>query len=90
MRDFRMLIDGRLVEGEGTFDVLNPATEQVLAAAPYASSTQLDTAVAAANAAFPAWAATPVAARKAAILAMAERIDEHRDELARLLTQEQG
>ena len=33
VRDFKMLIDGRLVDGAGTFDVLNPATEQVLAAA---------------------------------------------------------
>ena len=90
VRDFKMLIDGRLVDGAGTFDVLNPATEQVLAAAPYASSAELDAAVAAANAAFPAWAATPVETRKAAIGAMADRLDEHREELARLLTQEQG
>lgn len=90
MRTFKMLIGGRLVDGAGTFEVINPATEQVLATAPYASSVELDAAVSAANAAFPKWAATPVEIRQSAIGAMADRIDEHREELARLLTQEQG
>jgi acyl-CoA reductase-like NAD-dependent aldehyde dehydrogenase len=90
MQDFGMLIGGRLTKGAGTFDVINPATENVLAAAPFASPAQLDEAVAAANAAFPAWAATPIEERRAALSRMADRLDEYRDELAHLLTQEQG
>lgn len=90
MRTFKMLIDGRLVDGAGTFEVINPATEQVLATAPYASSVELDAAVSAANAAFPGWSSTPIATRRAALLGMADRLDEHREELARLHTQENG
>jgi hypothetical protein len=50
--DFRLLIDGKLVEGADTLDVINPATARVLAAAPRADRAQLEEAVAAAKAAF--------------------------------------
>ena len=63
MTDFRLLINGRLVQGAGTLDVLNPATGKVLAAAPRADRAQLDQAVAAAKAAFPGWSATPLRLR---------------------------
>jgi delta 1-pyrroline-5-carboxylate dehydrogenase len=61
--DFRLLIGGKLVAGAGSFDVINPATEQVLASCPRADLAQLNQAVAAAKGAFPAWAATPLAER---------------------------
>src|SRR5262249_59081211 len=61
--DFRLLIDGKLVEGASTLDVINPATRQVLTTAPRADRGQLKQAVAAAKAAFPAWAATPLRGR---------------------------
>ena len=60
MSDFNLLIDGKMVPGDLTMPVLNPATEEVLAQCPRASKNQLDEAVAAAKAAFPAWAATPI------------------------------
>jgi len=47
------LINGKLVEGAGTLDVINPATGRVLTAAPRADRAQLDQAVAAAKTAFP-------------------------------------
>ena len=53
--DFRLLIDGKLVEGTGTLDVINPATGRVLTTGPRADRAQLDEAVAAAKSAFPAW-----------------------------------
>jgi acyl-CoA reductase-like NAD-dependent aldehyde dehydrogenase len=53
MSDFRLLINGRLVKGAGTLDVVNPATGRLLTAAPRADRAQLDQAVAAAKAAFP-------------------------------------
>jgi acyl-CoA reductase-like NAD-dependent aldehyde dehydrogenase len=51
---------------------------------------QLNQAVAAAKAAFPAWAATPIAERRKAIAQIADVIEQNSAELARLLTQEQG
>jgi hypothetical protein len=47
MHDFRLLIDGRLVKGTSTLDVINPATGRTLTAAPRADLAQLDQAVAA-------------------------------------------
>jgi Aldehyde dehydrogenase family len=54
MNEFRLLINGRLVEGAGALDVINPATGRVLTTAPRADRAQLEEAVAAAKAAFPA------------------------------------
>jgi len=90
MSEFRLLINGRLVPGDRSSPVLNPATEQAVAQCPRASEAQLNEAVAAAKAAFPAWAALAIDARRTVLMKMADRIDQHRDELARLLTQEQG
>ena len=90
MSAFKLLIGGKLVDGASTMPVLNPASEEVLAQCPRASKAQLDQAVAAAKAAFPGWSATPIGERKKALLAMAEAIEKNANELARLLTQEQG
>ncbi len=90
MEDFKLLINGRLEAGDATMEVINPATEQTFATAPRASKAQLDAAVAAAKAAFPGWAATPIAERKTALNAIADVIQGHAEELARILTQEQG
>ena len=51
---------------------------------------ELDAAVEAARAAFPGWRALPIAERQAMVLALGKAIAEHKDELHRLLTQEQG
>ena len=64
--DFTMTIGGKAVAGASSFAVLNPATEQPFAQAPDCSPEQLDQAVAAARAAFPAWAATPSSPARAA------------------------
>lgn len=90
MEDLKLLIGGQLEAGDSTMDVINPATEAVLAKAPRASKAQLDKAVAAAKAAFPAWSATPIEERKKALLAIADAIQNNAAELARILTQEQG
>lgn len=90
MSGYHLLINGRLEAGDREMDVLNPATEAVLASCPRGSRTQLDAAVAAAKAAFPAWSGTPLAVRRAALGAIADRIEAHADELARLLTGESG
>src|ERR1700676_4529470 len=90
MSDFSLLIDGKMVPGDLTMPVLNPATEEVLAQCPRASKTQLDSAVAAAKAAFPGWAATPIEERRKLVIKMADVIEANAAELARLLTSEQG
>lgn len=90
MSDYKLLIGGKLVPGDMTMDVINPATEEVLAACPRASEAQVNAAVAAAKAAFPGWAATPIAERKAALNKIADALEARTEEFARLLTQEQG
>ncbi|MGV3482157.1 MAG: aldehyde dehydrogenase family protein [Sphingobium sp.] len=90
MTGYKLLIDGALVDGDMTMDVLNPATEAVLATCPRASEAQLDAAVAAAKAAFPAWAKTSIGDRRALLLKLADALQARAPEFARLLTQEQG
>lgn len=87
---YKLLIGGKLVDGDATMDVINPATEEVLAACPRASEAQLNEAVAAAKAAFPAWAATPIGERRKALVAIADAVEAEAGDFARLLTQEQG
>jgi acyl-CoA reductase-like NAD-dependent aldehyde dehydrogenase len=90
MTDFRLLINGKLVQGAGTLDVINPATGRRLTAAPRADRAQLDQAVAAAKAAFPGWSATPLRQRGALLIKLAEALEAEQSEFARLLTEEQG
>jgi len=90
MGAFNLLINGRLVPGDMEMPILNPATEEVLSSCPRASKRQLDQAVAAAKAAYPGWAATPIEHRRAAVVKMADIIEANVGELARLLTSEQG
>ena len=89
-REFTMTIDGRAAPADGTLPVRNPTTGMVLAQAPDGGEVELDAAVAAARRAFPAWAATPIDERRAALGRMAEVINANLQDLARLLTQEQG
>src|SRR5882724_4864416 len=90
MKEFHLLINGRLTPGALTMNVVNPATGEAFAASPRADAKQLDAAVQAAKAAFPAWSRLNVAARRAKIMAIADGIESRLDELARLLTAEQG
>ena len=90
MSDYRMLINGRLIGAEINTDVINPATEQVIAPCPRASEDQLNEAVAAAKAAGPAWAATTIEERRSALLKLADTLNARSEEFSRLLTQEQG
>lgn len=85
-----MTIDGKGVDGDASFAVLNPATEEAIAQAPDCSRDQLDQAVAVARSAFPAWAATPIDARRDMIRDLAAGLAAHQDDLSRLLTSEQG
>jgi acyl-CoA reductase-like NAD-dependent aldehyde dehydrogenase len=90
MSDYKLLINGKLVDGDATLDVVNPATEAVFATCARASKAQLDQAVAAAQAAFPTWSATSIEDRRAVLVKIADAIQGNINDLARLLVQEQG
>lgn len=89
-RPYRLSIAGKLVEAKDSFDVLNPATGELLAKAPAATPAQLDEAVSAAKAAFKGWSALGYGERQTYLDAYADALETYRDDLARLLTQEQG
>ena len=90
MSDYKLLINGQMVAGDMTMAVLNPATEEPVADCARASKAQLDQAVAAAKAAFPAWSKTTMDERRAVLIAIADAIQANLADFARLLTQEQG
>jgi len=87
-----LLIDGQFVESATTEwkDVVNPATQAVLAQVPFATSAEVDAAVAAAKEAFKTWRKTPIGTRARVFLKYQQLIREHMGELAALLTAEQG
>lgn len=87
---YYLSIAGKLVGADTSFDVFNPATGTVLAQAPAASAEQMEEAIAAAKKAFKHWSQLEHAQRKAYLVAYADALQAHRDELARLLTLEQG
>ena len=90
MTEFAMIIGGTRVRAASEFDVMNPSTGKLIAKAPNASAQDLDRAVAAATSAFELWSKRTDAERSKACLDIAGKIGEHAEELAQLLTQEQG
>jgi malonate-semialdehyde dehydrogenase (acetylating) / methylmalonate-semialdehyde dehydrogenase len=85
-------IGGQRVAGGGgrTQDVFNPATGAVARQVALASKADVDTAVASAQAAFPAWAETPPIRRARVMLRFLELVNQHRDTLAAMITAEHG
>ncbi|HEX4438934.1 MAG TPA: CoA-acylating methylmalonate-semialdehyde dehydrogenase [Thermoanaerobaculia bacterium] len=71
-------------------DVHNPATGEVIARTPLSTGADVDAAVAAANAAFPAWRDTPVMARARFLFRFRELLDQNAEEIARTVTREHG
>ncbi|MGQ0572576.1 MAG: aldehyde dehydrogenase family protein [Pseudonocardia sp.] len=76
--------------GAERIEVVNPATEEVLAAIPAGTSADVDRAVAAARAAFPAWSDTPVQERAAVVSRLSDGLKARRDEIAATITAEMG
>ncbi len=74
----------------GELDVPDPSTGRVLARVPRSSAAEVDRAVAAAVAAFPAWRETPVAERARRVLEFRNLLEEHADELIRSVVRENG
>jgi malonate-semialdehyde dehydrogenase (acetylating)/methylmalonate-semialdehyde dehydrogenase len=85
-------IDGAAVPvaEDRTAPVYNPATGEVIARVPRGGADEVDAAVRAARAAFPAWRDTPLIARSQVFFAYRELVWQHREELAALITRDHG
>ncbi len=92
IKDVPLLIDGQFVTSTSreSREVINPATQEVLARVPFATAEEVQRAVASAKAAFATWRKTPIGARARIFLRYQQLIREHMSELAALLTAEQG
>nr|WP_246826385.1 aldehyde dehydrogenase family protein [Rhizobium binae] len=85
-----MLIGGETVATTDHAPVTNPSNGEIVGYMPLAQEADLDRAVAAAAEAFRSWSRTSNEERAAACRAIAEKIGEHAEELAQILTREQG
>src|SRR5277367_592818 len=71
-------------------DVVNPATGEVLASVPLADAAEVNTAIEAAAAAFPAWRRTPPEDRIQPLFKLKMLLEDHIDDIARIITTENG
>jgi 5-carboxymethyl-2-hydroxymuconic-semialdehyde dehydrogenase len=84
------LIDGKPVPSRTYFETVNPATQEVLAEVAAGGVAEVDAAVAAAKAAFPAWAGRPASERAALLRKLGDLIARETQTLARTETQDTG
>ncbi len=78
------------LEGAELLDVINPATQELLGRVPLSQADAVNQAVEAAQAALPGWRQTPPADRAQYLYRMKSLLEEHREELSRLITMECG
>lgn len=90
MRTIRNYIGGEFCETAGWIDDINPATGTVIARVPDSGPDDVDAAAHAAKKAFASWSRTPVAERTRLLLALASKIEQNADELARLEVEDTG
>ena len=85
-------INGQWVESNAHewSDVLNPATGEVLGRVPISDAAQVTLAIEAAAAAFPAWRRTPPEDRIQPLFKLKQLLEEHVDDISRIITQENG
>jgi len=83
-------IDGQWVEGGRTLEVMNPATQQLLGRVPALGAAETERAVAAAARAFESWRRRGAGERGSILQRWYELIVAHQEDLARLMTAEQG
>ncbi|TDX29327.1 methylmalonate-semialdehyde dehydrogenase [acylating] [Modicisalibacter xianhensis] len=85
------LINGTRHDGEGrTQDIFNPSTGEVAGQVRLADKATVEEAIAAAQAAYPAWRNTPPAKRARIMYRFKHLLEQHADEIARLIGQEHG
>src|ERR1700719_1324955 len=85
-------VNGRWVDSDATewIDVTTPATGEVIAQTPLGSAAEAAAAVESAAAAFPDWRRTPAEDRIQPLFKLKQLLEEHVDELSRIITQENG
>lgn len=90
--EVRNLVSGIWEEnnGQSTEPVYDPATGKVIAESPLSNQEDVDRAVEAAEAAFPAWSATPVVQRTQLLFRYKALLEDHFEELRQLVTLENG
>ncbi|MCA8942797.1 MAG: CoA-acylating methylmalonate-semialdehyde dehydrogenase [Planctomycetes bacterium] len=88
----RNYIDGQWVpsDSDRVLDVLNPATEEVLAKVPLGAASDVDKAAKAAHAAFASWRKVPPVERARYLFKLKQLLEDNREELARICTSEHG
>ncbi|HEX7116445.1 MAG TPA: NAD-dependent succinate-semialdehyde dehydrogenase [Steroidobacter sp.] len=88
----QMFIEGRWTDADraARIDVLNPATDELIASVPDAGVAETRRAIAAAESALPAWRARTACERAGVLRRWFDLVTGHREDLARLLTAEQG
>jgi malonate-semialdehyde dehydrogenase (acetylating) / methylmalonate-semialdehyde dehydrogenase len=88
----KLLINGKLIESKTKIwkDVVNPATQEVLARVPFATADEINLSIACAAEAFKTWKNTPIGARARIMLKLQELIRRDMKKLAACLTAEQG
>ena len=87
-----LYINGEFRSGHGpdTFPVLNPATQDILVEAPFATTDEINEAVAAAKTAFVQWRSVPAPERARLMMKYQMLLKEKQDEIAEILSQETG
>ncbi|MBL4600320.1 MAG: aldehyde dehydrogenase family protein [Rhizobiaceae bacterium] len=90
MRTYGIIINGKLEQTAKTKPVKNPATNEIVGHMPLAATEDLDRAVTAAEAAYQKWRLVPDSARAAACTAIADVIEQNLEEIAQIVTKEQG
>ncbi len=92
MKTIGHFINNETVAGTGAerLPVFNPATGAQTGAVAVATAAEIEAAIAAARAAFPAWAATPPLRRARIMFRFKELVEQHKDELAKAITLEHG
>ncbi|MFT5120756.1 MAG: malonate-semialdehyde dehydrogenase (acetylating)/methylmalonate-semialdehyde dehydrogenase [Psychrobacter glaciei] len=92
MHHVQQLINGQFIDSNTSewIDITDPATQEVIAKVPQTTDDEINQAVAAAQAAFQTWRKTPITTRARIFLRYQALIREHMDELAAILTAEQG
>ncbi|WP_201550993.1 CoA-acylating methylmalonate-semialdehyde dehydrogenase [Psychrobacter fjordensis] len=92
MHHVQQLINGQFVDSNTSewIDITDPATQEVIAKVPQTTDDEINQAVAAAQTAFQTWRKTPITTRARIFLKYQALIREHMDELAGILTTEQG
>ena len=88
----KMLLDGQFIESRSNewHDVVNPATQQVLAQVPFATDAEINAAIASAKEAYKTWKHTPIAARARIMLKLQALVRESMSRIAQTLSAEQG